>query len=269
MKRSTGSPSPRVSRKRSPQLGSTGTTVRDRIVDTVRNIDRDEARVVAEVRDAVAKGLRSGGALVVDTGTIIEEVVRGAVAATLQTGVGMLVTVKAVAKGVVLGVSDVGGDVLSAALNTARSVVEAAVAAGANVPAVAWRTIGGLVEAGAEIGANAGQIANAAARGALAGAGSAGKQATDLLQSGFASVSQSIAQVFESAKGPATTSPAVGVTAARARRRGGAHTAKKPVKRKGATSKRAKPVPARGGSKQRVKPAKAAKRAALRRTARG
>lgn len=265
MKRTTATPSPRMSRKRSPQLSDTSITVRDRIVDTVRNIDRDEARVVAEVRDAIAQGLRSGGALVVDTASIIEEVVRGAVAATLQTGVGMLVTVKAVAKGVVLGVSDVGGDVLSAALNTARSVVEAAVAAGANVPAVAWRTVGGLVEAGAEVGANAGQIASAAARGALEGAGSAGRQATDVLQSGFVSVSQSIAQVFESAAGPAPPAPA-GVAPGQSRR--GARKTKKPVKRKVAASKRSKPAVASNG-KRRLKTATGAKRSELRRTARG
>lgn len=197
MTRSKGRALVKVSRRTNRVLGPTGLTVRNRIVGTVRSIDKNEEKVVAEVRAAISGGARAGGALVADTASLIEEVVRGALAATLEAGVGMLVVVKAVAKGVVLGVSDVGGDVASAAVSTARSVVEAAAKAGANVPAVAWRAVVGLVEGAMEVGANVGQIAAAAARGALEGAACAGRQASDLVLSGFATVTQSVAQVFE------------------------------------------------------------------------
>lgn len=255
MKRSAGSAVARVSRAKPPALGATAISVRDRIVDTVRHIDQNEAEVVAEVRRAIAEGLRASGALVAETALLIEEVVRGAVAATLQAGTGMLVTVKAVAKGVVLGVSDAGGDVLAAALATTRSAVQAAAAAGASVPAVTWRAVGGLMEAGAEIGANAGQIAGAGARGAIEGATIAGKQATDLLQSGFAGVSSSIAQVFEGSKTPAPTA----TSQVRGRKSPRTRAALKPARHKATPKKPARVSLAAGASQPRA-PSKAIKR---------
>lgn len=256
MKRSAGSAVARVSRAKPPALGATAISVRDRIVDTVRHIDQNEAEVVAEVRRAIAEGLRASGALVAETALLIEEVVRGAVAATLQAGTGMLVTVKAVAKGVVLGVSDAGGDVLAAALATTRSAVQAAAAAGASVPAVTWRAVGGLMEAGAEIGANAGQIAGAGARGAIEGAAIAGKQATDLLQSGFAGVSSSIAQVFEGSKTPTPTATTHKV---RGRKSTRTRAALKPARHKATPKKPARVSLAAGASQPRA-PSKAIKR---------
>jgi hypothetical protein len=249
MKRSTLSAIPGAGRRKTRPLGSTAISVRDRIIDTVRNIDRNEAQVVAEVRRAVAGGLRDGRALVTDAASVIDEVVRGSVAATLQAGTGMLTAIKAVAQGVVLGVTDAGGDVLSAALTTTRSAVETAAAAGANVPAVAWRTVGGLLEAGAEVGANANQVAAAAARGAVEGAGSVGRQATELMRSGFVSVSQSIARVFETGEASATAHmPQRG----RPRKAAPQRAAKKPAQRKPLAKKSAGPKPVAARARRRA-----------------
>ena len=214
----------RAPRRRSHPLGPEAAGLRERIVDTVRNIDRDEALVVDEVRKSVSRSLRAGGAMVGDTVGVVEQTVRGSLEATITSGTGVLVAVKAVAKGVILGISDVGGDLATAALTTVRATVHAAADSGTDLTAAAWRAIGGLVEAGTEIGVNVAQLVASGAQGALEAGAGIGSKAGTVVQTSLAGLSRSIANIFEGQGDGGQARPAAIASAAKrqARRPGAA-----------------------------------------------
>jgi hypothetical protein len=108
---------------------------------------------------------------------VTREVVGGAVAATEEVGIGLILSAKSVAKGVVLGVGDVGGDVVDVARVTVKALVIGASDVGADAAAVARGAVDGVVEAVSEAGGNVGRAATAATEGALNAAGRVGSAA--------------------------------------------------------------------------------------------
>ncbi len=222
-------PLTKAPRKKSVPLGAEAAGLRDRIVDTVKNIDRYETLVTDEVRKSVSGSLRAGGAMVGDTVGVVEQTVRGSLEATMASGTGVLVAVKAVAKGIILGISDAGGDLATAALTTVRATVQATADSGADITAAAWRAIGGVVEAGTEAGANVAQLVSSGAQGALEAGVDASGKAGAMVQSSLTGFWRSMASIFEGQAEPARARTATAAPGAKRPSRSLRDTKKKVV----------------------------------------
>ncbi len=168
-------------------ITSTGTALRDGVVDSLKGINEIGTELVDLVGNTLSGTLRTTGVVARDGLSVAKDVVAGAVQTIADVGTGLTTHAKNVARGVVTGVGEVGGDVVDVAQQTVKGVITGVADLGAMVGDVAERAALGTVAAAQEIGSNVGGLARSTVEGTLEAAdaigGAAVKTATHILVS--------------------------------------------------------------------------------------
>lgn len=154
-----------------------GHAVQQGVAASLSALETVEMQIAALARKAIVDTLDVSGGAAAGLTAVIEQVARGALAASEQVGTGMALSVRGVAKGIVAGVHDVGGDIVLAAFDTMRALIQVGATLGADLGIVARQAVGGILDAVAETGGDAGRIGTRAAEGAITAAGGISKMA--------------------------------------------------------------------------------------------